>query len=89
MDVQKGWFILRFSDKELTINMFRAFRFQNELDSCMQIIIIKESVSETFRFDHPHEPLEACLVHSHDFPREKKEAEECARYMAVIPPIFK
>lgn len=35
IDVQKGQLILRLNEEELTINVFRAFRFQSEPDSCM------------------------------------------------------
>ncbi|XP_022875808.1 uncharacterized protein LOC111394287 [Olea europaea var. sylvestris] len=89
IDVQKGQLILRLNEEELTINVFRAFRFQSEPDSCMQIDVIKEVVSETFKLDHPQDPLEACLVHSQDLPSEKEEAEEYARYLAAILPFFK
>ncbi|XP_022850853.1 uncharacterized protein LOC111372695 [Olea europaea var. sylvestris] len=89
IDVQKGQLILRLNEEELTINVFRAFRFQSEPDSCMQIDVIKEAVLETFKLDHPQDPLEACLVHCQDLPSDKEEAEECARYLAAIPPFFK
>ncbi|XP_022864248.1 uncharacterized protein LOC111384222, partial [Olea europaea var. sylvestris] len=87
IDVQKGRLILRLNEEELIINVFRAFRFQSEPDSCMQIDIIKEAVSEAFKLDHPQDPLEACLVHSQDLPLEKEEIKECARYLATIPPL--
>ncbi|XP_022883158.1 uncharacterized protein LOC111399906 [Olea europaea var. sylvestris] len=53
IDVQKGQLILRLNKEELTINVFKAFKFQSEPDSCMQIDVIKEAVSETFKLDHP------------------------------------
>ncbi|XP_022873012.1 uncharacterized protein LOC111391965 [Olea europaea var. sylvestris] len=88
-DVQKGQLILRLDEEELTINVFRAFRFQNEPDSCMQIDIITKVVSETFKLNYPQDPLEACLVHSQELPSKKEEAEEYAHYLAAIPPLFK
>ncbi|XP_022872321.1 uncharacterized protein LOC111391353 [Olea europaea var. sylvestris] len=88
INVQKGQLILRLNEEELTINMFRAFRFQSESDSCMQIDVIK-AVSEIFKLDYPQDPLKVCLVHLQDLPSEKEEAEECVRYLATIPPFFK
>ncbi|XP_022880768.1 uncharacterized protein LOC111398040 [Olea europaea var. sylvestris] len=35
IDVQKGQLILRLNEEELTINVFWAFRFQSEPDSCI------------------------------------------------------
>ncbi|XP_022861544.1 uncharacterized protein LOC111381926 [Olea europaea var. sylvestris] len=89
INVQKGQLILRLNEEELIINIFRAFRFQRELDSYMQIDVIKEAVPKTFKQDHPQDPLEACLVHSQYLPSENEEAEEYARYLTVIPPFFK
>ncbi|XP_022870511.1 uncharacterized protein LOC111389775 [Olea europaea var. sylvestris] len=88
-DVQKGQLILRLNEEELTINVFRAFRFQSEPNSCILIDVIKDAVSETIKLDHPQDPLEACLVHSQDLSSEKEEAEECARYLATILLFFK
>lgn len=53
IDMQKGQFILRLDYKELMINVFRVFRFQNEPNFYMQIDIKKDAVSETLRLDHP------------------------------------
>ncbi|XP_022849842.1 uncharacterized protein LOC111371923 [Olea europaea var. sylvestris] len=89
INVQNRQLILRLNEEELTINVFRAFRFQSELDSCMQIDVIKEVVSETFKLDRPQDPLEACLVHSQYLPSEKEEVEEFACYLTTIPPFFK
>ncbi|XP_022847624.1 uncharacterized protein LOC111370160 [Olea europaea var. sylvestris] len=55
----------------------------------IDIDVIKDAVSETFKLDHPQDPLEACLMHSQDLSPEKEEAKECTRYLAAIPPFFK
>ncbi|XP_022846278.1 uncharacterized protein LOC111369022 [Olea europaea var. sylvestris] len=89
IDVQKDQLILRLDEEGLTINVFRAFKFQNELDSCMQIDIIREAVLEAFKLDHPQDPLEAFLVHYQESPSKKEEAEDCAHYLVAIPPLFK
>ncbi|XP_022899399.1 uncharacterized protein LOC111412708 [Olea europaea var. sylvestris] len=62
IDVQKGQLILMLNKEEVIINVFRAFKFQSEPDSCMQI---------------------------DDLSSENEKAEECARYLATIPPFFK
>lgn len=66
----------------LTINVFRALQFKNELDLFFKIDVIHKAV-KTFIFDHPQNPLEACLVHIEDLPSELEEAKYCVRYSEV------
>lgn len=75
---RKGQLILRLDEEKLKINIFKAFKFQNRLDFCIQIDVSDATVTEAFRFDHSQELLEACLVHSHDLQSKEEEAQEHA-----------
>lgn len=40
IDMQKGELIFRLNDEEMTINIFNAFKFDDELDSCFRLIYL-------------------------------------------------
>ncbi|XP_022895350.1 uncharacterized protein LOC111409540 [Olea europaea var. sylvestris] len=74
-------------DRDVPLILGRPFLATGRI--MIDIDVIKEAVSETFKLDHPQDLLELCLVHSQDLPSEKEEAEECKSYLVAIPPFFK
>lgn len=50
-------------EKYLTISFFKAFKFQNELDSYFQTDMVDKEMIEAFRIDHPQYSVEAFLAH--------------------------
>ncbi|XP_022843250.1 uncharacterized protein LOC111366787 [Olea europaea var. sylvestris] len=74
-------------DRDVPLILGRPFLATER--ALIDIVVIKEVVSETFKLNHHQDLLEACLVHFQDLPSQNEEAKECARYLAALPPFFK
>ncbi|KAJ4724584.1 DNA-directed DNA polymerase [Melia azedarach] len=88
MDVQQGKLILRVQDEQVEFNVFKAIKYPSMADSCLRMNIIDRLVQETFKEEHPQEPLEACIVHAQSTDAEDERVVECVRYLEATLPFI-
>ena len=58
IDVQKGELVLRFQNKNVVFNVFKAMNYHQNLI----VVWIEKEIQEIFDIGWPSDPLEACLV---------------------------
>ncbi|KAJ4716943.1 DNA-directed DNA polymerase [Melia azedarach] len=88
IDVQQGKLILRVQDEQVEFSVFKAIKYPSMADSCLRMDIIDRLVQETFKEEHPQEPLEACIVHAQSTDAEDERVVECARYLEATLPFI-
>lgn len=65
--------------------VFNVLKFDDEPYSCCHMDILDMIVIDTFRFNYPHDLLEACLVHSKEKPFKSEKIEECVQQLKNLP----
>ena len=81
--MQKGQFILRVQDEEVTFNVLKPLKHPHDVEKCMRVDVMDGCIKEILQTTTPQNPLEACLIGTPN--SESPNIIECVNQLEALP----